>query len=146
MKTFGFTTLVVVFLDAFSKNLLSKLLPGELVVIPGVFNLVKLRNPGVAFGLFAAFGGKGGLLFITLALVGLVILVWLARSEKKTKGQIALGMVAGGALGNAWDRFLHGAVFDFVDLHLGPYHWPAFNLADAAITLGLLFYLWGLKR
>jgi len=55
-------------------------------------------------------------------------------------------MVAGGALGNAWDRLLHGAVFDFLDFHLGPYHWPAFNLADAAITLGLLFYLWGLKK
>ena len=54
-------------------------------------------------------------------------------------------MIAGGALGNALDRLIHGAVFDFVDLHWGPYHWPAFNLADAAITLGVGIYLWRLK-
>lgn len=146
MRIFFFTALVVVLLDGLSKSLLSKVLPWKMVVIPGVFNLVKVRNPGVAFGLLATFGEKGRFVFIGLALVGLVVLVWLVRSEKKRGRQIALGMVAGGALGNAWDRFIHGAVFDFLDFHLGPYHWPAFNLADAAITLGLLLYLWGVKK
>ena len=146
MRAFLITGGLVFFLDWLSKALLEKVLPWKLVVIPGFFNLVKVRNPGIVFGLGSNLGEQARFLFIGLALLGVGILVGLSRSEKKMRNQIALGMVAGGALGNTWDRLLHGAVFDFLDFHLGPYHWPAFNLADAAITLGLFFYLWGLKK
>lgn len=127
-------------LDLLSKLLLDRVLPpGGLSLIPGLLSLVRVRNTGIAFGLFR--GGPGGWFwsFIGLAVAGF-ILAW-GRTEKDKGRRWALGLVAGGALGNGIDRLWHGAVFDFVDLHLGPYHWPAFNLADTAITLGLSLYL-----
>ncbi|QJA06067.1 signal peptidase II [Thermosulfurimonas marina] len=127
-------------LDLLTKYLLDRGLPPEgLPLIPGFLSLVKVRNQGIAFGLFreASLG-----LFWTLAGLAVAgLILWLGRTEKDRGKRVALGLIAGGALGNGIDRLWHGAVFDFVDLHLGPYHWPAFNLADAAIVLGLLLYL-----
>ncbi len=144
MRLFWITLWGVAFLDALSKAILSKILPPKKVVIPGFFNLVKIRNPGIAFGLFADWGEAGRFILAGLSLGVLILLIWQARREN-ARGQIALGMVAGGALANAWDRLWHGGVFDFLDFHLGKYHWPAFNLADTAITLGVVLYLWRLR-
>ncbi len=138
--------LLVLALDLLSKLLLESLIPAPgLELFPGVLSLVKVRNPGVAFGLFRSWGLYGVWVWSVLGLLAGSLILWWGRTEKDKGRRLALGMIAGGALGNALDRLIHGAVFDFVDLHWGPYHWPAFNLADAAITLGVGIYLWRLK-
>ena len=100
------------------------------------FNLVMVWNPGVSFGLFGAadlgpwpFVALGGLIVVGLA-------VWLWRVENRLLG-IAIGAVIGGAIGNMVDRVRYGAVADFFDFHLMGYHWPAFNVADSAIVVGV---------
>jgi signal peptidase II len=107
-------------------------------IIPG-FNLNVVWNTGVSFGIFRD-SHPELLLGITGGLVtGLG--VWLYKTEKKLE-RWALSLIIGGALGNMRDRLLYGAVFDFLDLYVGKHHWPAFNLADSSIVVGvgLLLY------
>ncbi len=145
MKRFVTASAIVFGLDLLSKELLVRFLPPKVVLIPGVLDLVRVRNPGVAFGLLAGAGQEGRFLLVVLALAVALGLALAARKAPPFQ-QWALGLIAGGALGNAWDRFWHGSVFDFIDLHWRTYHWPAFNLADMAITLGVGLYLWSLRR
>lgn len=115
---------------------------GGLEIVPGLFDLSFGLNTGVAFGLLA--GSKSALPSFLLTGVGLaavaVLFFFLYRSRPQDRilGW-ALALVLGGAVGNAIDRFRLSAVIDFVDLHLGALHWPAFNLADAGVTVGALF-------
>jgi signal peptidase II len=101
------------------------------------FNLVLTYNRGVSFGLFSAGGGRGALVFSLVA--GAIVaglLWWLARAESPLLA-VSIGLIVGGAVGNVTDRIRLGAVVDFLDFHLGSWHWPAFNLADSAICLGV---------
>jgi signal peptidase II len=108
--------------------------------ITSYFNLVMVWNTGVSFGLLRA-GEEGRWLLIPLSLgIVAVLLVWLARAETRSLS-LALGLVIGGALGNVIDRLRFGAVADFFDFHIAGYHWPAFNVADAAIVLGVAVIL-----
>lgn len=106
------------------------------------FNLVMVWNKGVSFGLFGssdATGQRWFLIALAAAMV-LVLLVWLYR----TRGSwiaVALGLVIGGAVGNAFDRMVRGAVADFFDFHMFGWHWPAFNIADSAIVVGVAILL-----
>jgi signal peptidase II len=104
------------------------------------FNLVLTYNRGVSFGLFNAVGSGGGLHALLFSLVAGAIAVglvwWLARAAT-TLLAAAIGLIVGGAVGNVVDRIHLGAVVDFLDFHLGTWHWPAFNLADTAICLGV---------
>lgn len=108
-------------------------LQSGLEVLP-VFNLVFTRNRGVSFGLLSGLPGWGlvllGLLIVT------VLSIWLWRTDLKLSAA-AIGFAMGGALGNITDRQRFGGVTDFLDFHLGGYHWPAFNFADVAIVGGL---------
>jgi signal peptidase II len=100
------------------------------------FDLVLTCNPGVSFGLFNR-TGVNSLIFSLLALVIILVLViWLGR-VRATFLAAAIGLVIGGAIGNVVDRLRFGAVIDFLDFHLASWHWPAFNLADSAICLGV---------
>lgn len=129
-------------LDQMSKwVLLHTLQPLEAVpVVEGFFNIVHVRNRGMAFGLF----NRGEhLQWRTLLLVGaslaaiVVVTWWLTRLKSSEKAMtVGLSLVLGGALGNLIDRLAYGEVIDFLDFYIGTYHWPAFNLADAAITVG----------
>lgn len=110
------------------------------VVIPDVFHLVLVMNPGVAFGIFA--GVRPGWRWIVmlfsltaLALLASVALRILPRGSALAR--VAVGLVFGGAVGNLLDRWRFGAVVDFIDLFWRSYHWPAFNVADSAITVGV---------
>jgi signal peptidase II len=134
--------LVVLFADQGTKFFLNHLLPQGMVLelIPGLLALVNVQNPGVAFGLFAEYGALVRYLFSVVNLVAAVILFWIAR-RSSVRVATACGLIAGGAVGNLVDRLLKGKVSDFIDLHLGPYHWPAFNMADSAITIGVLLLL-----
>lgn len=112
-------------------------------VIPGVFNIVHYRNPGGAFGLFASNSGfylALTFLIITLAALGIILYLYLRISQKDSLLAAGLALVFGGAVGNMIDRLRFGNVVDFIDLHLGKYHWPAFNLADSTITIGMIIF------
>lgn len=111
------------------------------IEVTGFFNLVMVWNPGISFGMFAG-SGLGPLPFLIIAAVVVFILLrWLWQTDSLLIA-IPLGMVIGGALGNGWDRLRYGAVFDFVDLHALGWHFWAFNVADAAISLGVLVLLY----
>jgi len=115
-------------------------------IIPGFFDLVYVTNTGVAFGFLA--GSKSLLrqaFFVAVAIIALIVIVF-AYGHLKRQGKIfvyALGLIAGGAVGNLIDRLRFGSVVDFLDFYLGSYHWPAFNAADSAITLGVGLFLLG---
>lgn len=106
------------------------------IAVAPFFNLVMVWNTGVSFGMFA--GALSPLFFIVLKAVVLAALaVWLWRVELRITA-VALGLVMGGALGNMIDRIHFGAVADFLDFHAFGYHWPAFNIADACIFIGVV--------
>lgn len=111
------------------------------------FNFVIVWNTGVSFGMLQSRSSLAPLLLSGLALVIVVALfVWLRRAENRLIA-IALGLVIGGALGNTFDRLTFGAVIDFLDFHAAGYHWPAFNVADSAIVVGVAALLYdGLFR
>lgn len=110
------------------------------VEITHFFNLTLVYNPGAAFSFLASAGGwQRWALSLFAAIISLVILVWLARIPRTaTMTVLSLGLLLGGAVGNLVDRFRIGMVVDFLDFHYAGFHWPTFNLADAAITTGAL--------
>jgi signal peptidase II len=105
------------------------------------FNLVAVWNYGVSFGMFNNGSAAGAWVFIGLALIIIVVLALWMRRALRTVPAAALGLVIGGALGNVVDRIRFGAVFDFLDVHAMGWHWPAFNVADSAITVGVAVLL-----
>ena len=112
--------------------------PPRVIEITEFFNFVLVWNRGVSFGMLQSASIWGPILLGVLT-VGIIVLLFFWLREAKTRlCVIALGMVIGGALGNLIDRILHQAVVDFMDFHIGGYHWPAFNVADSAITVGVI--------
>jgi len=144
----------VVVLDRLTKLLAENYLSSSesFVVIPGFFNLLRTENRGAAFSLLAGVEGPlgPGLLIAvsTLAVLAISIVLW--RTSKSAyqdpRLRFGLALILGGALGNLFDRVVRGAVIDFVELYVGSFHWPAFNVADAAITLGALVALLDMWR
>jgi len=140
-------SLGVVLLDQVTKYLLERFTaPGQVhQIIPGLLNLVNARNPGVAFSILADFDSdwlRPALIAFSLAAIGLLgWLLWSGRAGG-TLTRWGLALALGGAAGNVVDRLLFGAVFDFIDVHVRHWHWPAFNVADSAITIGLIFVVW----
>ncbi len=130
----------VIVLDQLSKAwLYDYLIAGgrRLIEVLPFFNLVTVWNYGVSFGLFNGGQQGGAWAFVILALAIVAALaVWLRRTDRALVAA-AIGLVIGGALGNVVDRLRLGAVFDFLDFHAFGWHWPAFNLADSAITIGV---------
>lgn len=107
------------------------------------FQLTYLRNQGAAFSFLAGAGGWQRWFFIGLAaLASVFIYFWVRKLERTQRPEaIAWALVLGGALGNLIDRILYGYVIDFLDVYYGGWHWPAFNVADSAITLGVALLL-----
>lgn len=115
--------------------------PPRSIPVTPFFNLVMGWNRGVSFGLFNHDSAVNVWLFTGLALVIVaVLLTWLRKAERPVIG-FAIGLIVGGALGNALDRLRFGAVADFLDFHVLGYHWPAFNVADSGITVGAALLL-----
>jgi signal peptidase II len=115
----------------------------ESVAVTTFFNLVLVMNPGASFSFLADAGGWQKWFFITLALVISAWLVVLIRHHARERlMSTALALVLGGALGNVIDRMRFGAVVDFLDFHLAGWHFPAFNVADSAISIGVVLLLW----
>jgi signal peptidase II len=140
-------------LDALTKQYASHFLHyATPVEITSFFNLTLLHNHGAAFSFLANSGGWQRWGFAILAgLVAMGLLVWLLRIPRRTKAnpiprrttwvKVAIALIIGGALGNLIDRLTLGYVVDFLDFHAAGYHWPAFNIADSAITLGVVALL-----
>jgi signal peptidase II len=113
----------------------------RLIEILPFFNLVTVWNYGVSFGMFNNGSSAQALIFVALSLaIVAALVVWLRTVTQPWVGA-ALGLVIGGALGNVIDRLIYGAVFDFLDIHAYGWHWPAFNVADSAISVGVALLL-----
>jgi signal peptidase II len=131
---------VVVLLDQFSKTLVIGAFElNHSQPVTSFFNLVRVHNSGAAFSFLAGASGWQRWFFVTLGTVASGFIVWLLKKHPtQTLFCFAVTMVMGGAIGNVIDRLLHGHVVDFIQLHYGGWYFPAFNLADSAITLGAI--------
>lgn len=130
--------LAVLILDQFTKVLiLGYYQLGAGTVVTSFFNVVRVHNSGAAFSFLAAASGWQRWFFTAIGVVAALLIVWLLRSHAGQKlFSFALACILGGAVGNVVDRLLHSYVIDFLDFHWHGTHFPAFNLADSAITLG----------
>lgn len=137
-------SLLALVLDQGSKLLIdgSMQLYQSIPVLPS-FNLTYVHNTGAAFSFLSQAGGWQRWFFVVLAVaISLGIAVWLARLQKhETLLAAALALVLGGAVGNLIDRLAYGYVIDFLDVYYRSWHWPAFNIADSAISLGVVLML-----
>ncbi|WP_050475705.1 signal peptidase II [Herbaspirillum rhizosphaerae] len=142
-------SLIVLLLDQLSKITILKLFHyGESRPVTGFFNLVLVYNKGAAFSFLAAESGWQRHLFTAIGIGAAIYIIYLLR---KHAGQRmfcwALALILGGAIGNVIDRIVYGHVIDFLDVFVGSWHWPAFNIADSAICVGaVLFVLDELRR
>lgn len=111
---------------------------GRFVEVTSFFNLVMVWNYGISFGIMnEGENSKQALMLVIMMLAIISFLVfWLRKAESKFQA-VSIGLVIGGALGNMVDRIIYGAVADFLDFHINNYHWPAFNVADIAISVGV---------
>jgi signal peptidase II len=128
----------VVALDQITKYLAdTSINPARPVEVLPWFHLVNVRNTGAAFGMMSALGNW---FFIPVTLLAVAIVSYLLI--KTDDSTIGFSLVLAGAVGNLIDRLLYGSVRDFLDFSLGSYHWPAFNVADAALSVGLFLLIW----
>jgi signal peptidase II len=129
---------LVVVLDQLTKHWVSAGFDyGEVRAVTGFFNLVLTHNTGAAFSFLASAAGWQRGFFIGIALIAIVVIsVLLARQSGEKLFCLSLALILGGAMGNVVDRIALGYVVDFLDFHVGGWHWPAFNLADSSITAG----------
>lgn len=136
--TWLWLTATVALLDQWSKNAVegSLALYERIQVLP-IFNITLAYNEGAAFSFLAGAGGWQRWFFTMIAVfASLLIAFWLVHKKESRWALAGLTLVLGGAIGNLWDRLAHGHVVDFLDFHWAGYHFPAFNIADSAITVG----------
>lgn len=136
---FLWISVVVVIFDLWSKyEVIGKMSLSESIQVLPFFNLTYVRNYGAAFSFLHDASGWQRWFFTAIAVaVSVVILWWLKQAGKQQRLlPVAFCFILGGAVGNVYDRLMHGYVIDFLDFYLGQWHWPAFNLADSAIFIG----------
>jgi signal peptidase II len=130
-------SLIVIILDQISKAImLGTFFPGEQRPITGFFSLVLTFNTGAAFSFLAAADGWQRWLFALIAIIASGVIVWLLQRGGSASYCLGLALILGGALGNLWDRLAIGKVVDFLLFHYAGWAYPAFNVADSAITVG----------
>lgn len=144
-----FISLLVFLLDRWTKVwVIAQISLGESIpVIRNFLHLTHSQNAGIAFGLFGLNPARfQNWILIGLSVIAIVVVVTLARRYPAQKAgfQIAFALILGGAAGNLWDRILYGKVTDFVDVFVRDYHWPVFNVADSAISVGVFLLAIGL--
>lgn len=137
-------SVLVIVLDQLSKRVVdtSMHLYQTIELLP-YFQLTYLRNQGAAFSFLSGAGGWQRWFFIGLAVIASILICYWMKSLERTQRReaIAWALILGGALGNLIDRILYGYVIDFLDVFYGNWHWPAFNVADSAITVGVVLLL-----
>jgi signal peptidase II len=140
MKRSAYVLLIVlsvIVLDQITKYLIASYLsPFDSIEIFPFLHIVNVRNTGAAFG---SFRNVGSSFFIVISVIAIIFVMSLL--VKRTYNNIGLSLVLGGAIGNLIDRILYGKVVDFIDFSVGSFHWPAFNVADSALTVGIAVIL-----
>ena len=137
-------SLAIVLADLATKAWVSRAFSlGEVREVTPFLNLVLMHNTGAAFSFLAGAGGWQRWFFTVITIAISAAIVFMLRRQHADKAvAFALALVLGGALGNLWDRLTLGFVVDFVQLHAAGYYWPAFNVADSAITVGVGLLIW----
>ncbi|HDH98304.1 MAG TPA: signal peptidase II [Deltaproteobacteria bacterium] len=150
IKSFLFVAFLIVLADQATKAMVVSNLHLHEVrpVLQGFFNITYITNTGAAFGFMAGSDKWRHIFFQIISVVALGGLIYLYRSSRSRSYQLFWGtsLVFGGALGNLIDRIRHRSVIDFLDFYAGSYHWPAFNIADSAITVGGVLLAWHFFR
>ncbi|HTM09084.1 MAG TPA: signal peptidase II [Verrucomicrobiae bacterium] len=139
----------IVLLDQTTKAIVDRTMPlyQSIPVIENVFNLTYIRNTGAAFGFLARSGEffrRSFLIGFSIAAIGFIIVMLRRLPPEEKLLTVALGFILSGAVGNLIDRLLYGEVIDFLDFYWSHYHWPAFNVADSFITIGVVVILFRL--
>ncbi len=142
----GLISLGIVVIDQITKVYIMQTmrLHESIPVIPNLFSITYIRNPGAAFGILSTSSGSFRFIFFGLTSIfalGLLGTILARMPKDDWMGQISVVAILGGAVGNLLDRLRYGEVIDFLDFYIEPYHWPAFNVADSAITVGVLFLI-----
>jgi signal peptidase II len=149
---FVLVALTIIVADQLTKSILASSIPlnDAIKIIPGYLDLVHVRNPGAAFGMLAQSDSWFRLAFFPLiSILATTVILWLLfqANSKDWSLVLALALFCGGLFGNFIDRMRFGEVVDFVDVHVGTIHWPAFNVADSALCVGTgLFLLYFLRK
>ncbi|RUM59163.1 MAG: signal peptidase II [Persephonella sp.] len=143
---FWVVAFLIFILDLITKEFAEKYLANKVIpIIPNFFNLVLVWNKGMAFGLLG--NAPEILRFLTLIIATFIIIVITILYAYKNTDNLpklqfySLALITGGALGNLYDRLFIGKVRDFLDFYIGNYHWPAFNIADSSITVGVIIFV-----
>lgn len=140
---------LVVIVDQITKAIVlnSMLLNHSIPVISGFFNITHIHNPGGAFGFMAGQSPKlRGIIFLFISSLAVGLIFYFYKKTPLSYVWLAIGfaLIFGGAIGNLIDRIRFGIVVDFLDFHIGNLHWPAFNIADSAITVGIFIFVFHL--
>ncbi|MBF0276091.1 MAG: signal peptidase II [Nitrospinae bacterium] len=134
----------IILVDYYTKWLIDSnmALHESIEVIPGLLNITYVRNMGVAFGMFSDFNAAITLSVISAGAILFLLYLLFVTEDNKTAELFAISLIIGGAAGNLIDRVQQQGVVDFVDFHIGASHWPAFNVADSAITIGMALFIY----
>jgi signal peptidase II len=143
MRNFYLTASLVFILDRLTKHLVLLADYHRIELLP-FLALVKVWNRGVAFGLFSS-ADAANLFFALATALALVVVLYLSR-RADIMARLGYGLIFGGGLANLVDRVVFGGVLDFIDLHVGGLHWPAFNVADLTITIGVIVLLFAYSK
>jgi signal peptidase II len=142
----GLVSLSIILIDQMTKVYIMQTmrLHESIVIIPNLFSITYIRNPGAAFGILSTSSGSFRFIFFgltSLFALGLLGTILIRMPKDDWMGQISVVAILGGAIGNLLDRLRYGEVIDFLDFYIETYHWPAFNVADSAITVGVVFLI-----
>ena len=141
-------SLSIFLLDILTKNYIqNKIMYGDQVEITSFLSFVHFQNPGAAFSFLSDQGGWQRYFLVVISLLAVIYIPWLINQYKKNMLiVIGLLLILGGAIGNLYDRISYGYVIDFIYFHITEFYWPAFNVADSAISIGVLLFLYGSFR
>lgn len=133
------SSLVLVFDYITKRVIVNKVMLYEHIDVLPFLRIVHVENKGAAFGMFAALGNN---VFIIISLIAVFFIIYYLSRLQKGLELYALSLILGGAAGNLLDRIRLGKVIDFIDVFVGEWHWPAFNVADSALTVGIIMFIW----
>jgi len=130
----------VVSMDYLTKQIIQTYIhPHDTINLLPFLRIVNVKNTGAAFGILA---GLNNNIFIILSIIAIILIILYVRRIPKGLETFSLSLILGGAVGNLIDRATIGKVIDFIDFFVGKWHWPAFNVADTALTIGIVLFLW----
>lgn len=133
------SSLVLAFDYITKRVIVNKVVPYEHIDVLPFLRIVHVENKGAAFGMFSALGND---VFIMISLLAVFFIIYYLSRIQKGLELYALSLILGGAAGNLLDRIRIGKVIDFIDVFVGKWHWPAFNVADSALTVGITMFIW----